>query len=110
MNTSAFKVAVHLNARAHFCPSTCMSVLNRSHTHVVVPRRSFATVSMNAEPEDMSVPQGFTAFSEQLNGRAAMLGFVLAVVTEALTGKGMVGQLNSLAKVLELVTPLSSFN
>lgn len=30
---------------------------------------------------------------EQLNGRAAMLGFLAAVLGEALTGQGVVGQL-----------------
>ncbi|MEI7666177.1 MAG: chlorophyll a/b-binding protein [Synechococcaceae cyanobacterium ELA263] len=30
---------------------------------------------------------------ERLNGRVAMLGFVAAILGEALTGEGMVGQL-----------------
>lgn len=32
--------------------------------------------------------------AERMNGRAAMLGFVIAVLTEALTGYGIVGQLH----------------
>ena len=32
--------------------------------------------------------------AERLNGRAAMLGFVIAVLTEALTGYGILGQLH----------------
>lgn len=58
---------------------------------VAVPVRRAATISMAQK-----IPQGFTSFSEQLNGRAAMMGFILAVVTEALTGKGIVGQVSSI--------------
>jgi Chlorophyll A-B binding protein len=32
---------------------------------------------------------GFTASSENLNGRAAMIGFIAAVVTELVTGQGV---------------------
>lgn len=31
---------------------------------------------------------GFSTYSERLNGRAAMLGFVIAIVIEAVTGQG----------------------
>lgn len=41
-------------------------------------------------------PQGFTDVSETINGRAAMIGFLLAVVTEAMTGEGIVGQVSAL--------------
>jgi len=36
---------------------------------------------------------GFVPFAESLNGRLAMLGFVVAIATEALSGKGILGQL-----------------
>jgi hypothetical protein len=36
---------------------------------------------------------GFTTFAENWNGRLAMLGFVIAIATELLTGKGILGQL-----------------
>ncbi|WP_299405629.1 chlorophyll a/b-binding protein [Acaryochloris sp. IP29b_bin.148] len=39
---------------------------------------------------------GFTSFAETLSGRMAMLGFSLAVITEVLTGQGIVGQLAAL--------------
>ena len=32
--------------------------------------------------------------AERMNGRAAMLGFVIAVLTEAITGYGILGQLH----------------
>jgi hypothetical protein len=36
---------------------------------------------------------GFTTFAENWNGRLAMLGFVIAIATELLTGKGILAQL-----------------
>ena len=36
---------------------------------------------------------GFTAFAENWNGRLAMLGFVIAIATELMTGKGILAQL-----------------
>ena len=35
---------------------------------------------------------GFVAFAETWNGRLAMLGFVIGVATELLTGQGILGQ------------------
>lgn len=39
---------------------------------------------------------GFTSFAETLGGRLAMVGFSLALVTEVLTGQGIVGQIAAL--------------
>ena len=39
---------------------------------------------------------GFTFFAEQLNGRMAMMGFVIGLATELLTGKGILAQLGIL--------------
>jgi hypothetical protein len=39
---------------------------------------------------------GFTPFAERLNGRVAMLGFTLALLTELMTGEGIIGQLSAL--------------
>lgn len=36
---------------------------------------------------------GFTEFAENWNGRLAMLGFVIGVLTELLTGQGILAQL-----------------
>jgi hypothetical protein len=36
---------------------------------------------------------GFTSFAENLNGRLAMLGFIIAIATELMTGKGILAQL-----------------
>ncbi|MEN9217781.1 MAG: chlorophyll a/b-binding protein [Gloeomargarita sp. DG_2_bins_126] len=36
---------------------------------------------------------GFTTFAETWNGRLAMLGFVIGIATELLTGKGILSQL-----------------
>lgn len=36
---------------------------------------------------------GFSGFAENWNGRLAMLGFVIGLLTEVLTGKGILAQL-----------------
>ena len=36
---------------------------------------------------------GFSAFAEQWNGRLAMLGFVIGLGTELLTGQGILSQI-----------------
>ncbi|WP_107669496.1 high light inducible protein [Cyanothece sp. BG0011] len=36
---------------------------------------------------------GFTTFAENWNGRLAMLGFVIGIATEYLTGQGILSQL-----------------
>ena len=36
---------------------------------------------------------GFTQFAENWNGRLAMLGFVIGIATEYLTGQGILSQL-----------------
>jgi hypothetical protein len=43
-----------------------------------------------AEP---SARFGFSAFAETWNGRMAMLGFVIGLATELLTGQGILSQL-----------------
>lgn len=43
--------------------------------------------------ENKESKTGFTAFAENWNGRLAMLGFVIGVATELLTGKGILAQL-----------------
>ena len=36
---------------------------------------------------------GFTAFAENWNGRLAMLGFTIGILTELMTGKGILAQI-----------------
>ena len=43
---------------------------------------------MKAKPQD-DAKFGFTASAENLNGRMAMIGFIAAVVTELVTGQGV---------------------
>jgi hypothetical protein len=43
--------------------------------------------------EEKTSKLGFTSFAENWNGRLAMLGFVIGVATELLTGKGILAQL-----------------
>ena len=43
---------------------------------------------------DSTTPRfGFVAFAETWNGRLAMLGFVIGLATEVLTGQGILGQI-----------------
>ena len=44
--------------------------------------------TMKAKTQD-DAKFGFTASAENLNGRMAMIGFVAAVVTELVTGQGV---------------------
>ncbi len=39
---------------------------------------------------------GFTTFAEKWNGRLAMMGFVIGVATELLTGQGILSQIGLL--------------
>lgn len=39
---------------------------------------------------------GFNEYAEKLNGRLAMLGFVSALILEAVTGHGVIGWLTGL--------------
>lgn len=45
-------------------------------------------------PMEEKTPKfGFVNFAETWNGRLAMLGFVIGIATEALTGQGILSQL-----------------
>ncbi|ELR98463.1 hypothetical protein [Gloeocapsa sp. PCC 73106] len=43
--------------------------------------------------EDKQVKVGFTNFAETWNGRLAMLGFTIGILTELLTGQGILSQI-----------------
>jgi hypothetical protein len=43
--------------------------------------------------ENQTPKFGFTQFAETWNGRLAMLGFVIGLATELLTGQGILSQL-----------------
>ncbi|WP_404790066.1 chlorophyll a/b-binding protein [Altericista sp. CCNU0014] len=45
---------------------------------------------------DESVRTGFTVYSEKMNGRLAMIGFVALVLTEVLSGHSFIGLLTGL--------------
>ncbi len=46
------------------------------------------------ETASAQIRQEKLAKAERLNGRVAMLGFLLAILTEALSGYGILGQLH----------------
>jgi hypothetical protein len=43
--------------------------------------------------ENKQAKLGFTNFAETWNGRLAMLGFLIGILTELLTGKGILSQI-----------------
>ncbi|MCC5898840.1 MAG: chlorophyll A-B binding protein [Phormidium sp. BM_Day4_Bin.17] len=43
--------------------------------------------------ENQESKVGFTQFAETWNGRLAMLGFVIGIATEVLTGQGILSQI-----------------
>ena len=45
---------------------------------------------------DETVQSGFTAYSEKVNGRLAMVGFISLLAIEAITGQGLLGWFSSL--------------
>ncbi|MBE9189224.1 hypothetical protein IQ230_02340 [Gloeocapsopsis crepidinum LEGE 06123] len=54
---------------------------------------------MTTQPQPTTTPSleepkfGFNEYAERLNGRAAMIGFLILVVIEYLTGKGVLAWL-----------------
>lgn len=64
-----------------------------SDEHELLDPRPIEPAIQVVEPERA---WGFHRPAELFNGRLAMLGFVLAVVTEWLTGQGALGQLHGL--------------
>lgn len=43
--------------------------------------------------ENQPKPYGFTQLAETINGRLAMLGFIIGIATEWLTGQGILSQI-----------------
>jgi hypothetical protein len=54
---------------------------------------------MTAQPQPTTTPRleepkfGFNEYAERLNGRAAMIGFLLMVIIEVVTGQGVLAWL-----------------
>ena len=62
-------------------------------THFTV---RYTCVKFRNPPPSMADPTprfGFVAFAETWNGRLAMLGFVIGLATEVLTGQGILSQI-----------------
>jgi Chlorophyll A-B binding protein. len=50
--------------------------------------------------ENKNAKVGFTEFAETWNGRLAMLGFVIGLATEFLTGQGILSQIGLIKQLL----------
>jgi len=66
----------------------------RGYIQALYPPLQLNEVSQRLPPmADSSSRFGFVAFAETWNGRLAMLGFVIGLGTELLTGQGILGQI-----------------
>ncbi len=61
----------------------------RHALYIVLQLSEHRTTAMS----DSSARFGFSAFAETWNGRLAMLGFVIGLSTELLTGQGILSQI-----------------
>ncbi len=80
--------------RTLFCLSDSTPIDVDSDLAIVKGYKQLSITTMT-EPQPSKIPQvedpkfGFNDYAERLNGRAAMIGFLLALVIEYLTGKGV---------------------
>lgn len=112
-STTAFVSAAPVLGRAS--SALASSSLTPRRTPIATPtRRAALAMSMDdiekkaTVPSLPKIPQGFTAFSEELNGRAAMIGFVLGLTTEVITGKGIIGQVASIFDIVNQASALGN--
>ena len=88
----------------HVAPTTFVSpVVMKSGTDikdkVLRENATFKNLEANrlAKEESYFEPQrGFSLNAEKTNGRYAMMGFAIGLVTEIITGKGILAQLDAL--------------
>ena len=97
MNVTAFAAPCSFGVRTASTVTKC-TVSRRArttpHSTLSSDKRAF-TVNLNGDDENAKVrrdseyrgPQGFTAYAEKVNGRMAMFGFALGLITEIATGK-----------------------
>ena len=71
----------------HFCVRNTCTKTHLTQTH---SPKSIAPETMTATTQRRF---GFVNFAETWNGRLAMLGFVIGLGTELLTGQGILNQL-----------------
>ena len=69
-----------------FIPATPFTFLN-------ILLRFYAETPHWAMSDSTTSRFGFVDFAETWNGRLAMLGFVIGLLTEVLTGQGILGQI-----------------
>lgn len=85
-------------------PAKTSSFAGRPVAASAAPVRRANIVRMSLlDEKDTSIPQGFTLFSETLNGRAAMVGFFLALSTELINPQhpGIVAQVGSVFSTIQ---------
>jgi len=71
-----------------------MGRADRRDSSSTKPLHTVTVTSQHETPMAASTPRfGFVAFAETWNGRLAMLGFVIGLGTELLTGQGILTQI-----------------
>lgn len=72
------------------------------------PKRKFGKIARDADAKinaQSNRPQGWTRFSEVVNGRGAMIGFAAGLVVELATGQSIYSQVAALGSLpAELVS------
>ena len=77
-------------------PKSCLRHgpwLQSSQLAICFFRSPQLTKSLTAAMTDSAPRFGFVAFAETWNGRLAMLGFVIGLATEVLTGQSILSQI-----------------
>lgn len=100
--TSSDKPAEIAAAKAEGTPADAILSFDESS-------KSPAAVARSAEDRAMDVTWQYAKQVEITNGRYAMLGFWIAIATEAATGHGMIGQVIDYLKIGGFLGPMSGF-
>ena len=75
-------------------PATVWQVCRTIHLHAD-PHKRYTICYKGTETRTIPMDNakfGFSSFAEQWNGRLAMMGFVIGLGTELLTGQGILSQ------------------
>ena len=79
------------------CLTTCLAGRGTASRPLARPSKLyFLLLFCTYRNTTMAAPEsrfGFVAFAETWNGRMAMLGFVIGLATEVLTGQGILSQI-----------------
>lgn len=94
----------------HHTPFLARSVAPLSITSIAFCSKVCTAVPYGAlvsiVDDEKRIPQGFTSFFKNVNLCVAMIGIVFAIVSKALTGKAIVGLVESVWRIVEHTSAL----